>query len=242
MKKIYMSLVAVMAAFVLNAQVNVTFQVDMADYLKIAGNTLKTVKIAGQFGAQNATAKGVAMVDWDPKAAPVFTKVAGSANTWQTVITFPAAAKGQKLAYKFLNTADSWGACGTDQECMDATATTCSNQPNDDNRLLTIPTANTVAGYKWGTCTKLSVGVGELLLDNKVSISPNPANDQINVAIEGTSTYTVELTSLTGQVLSSVQNVTNNAVIERNDIAAGLYFVVIRSAEGKFQTQKVIFE
>jgi hypothetical protein len=160
----------------MNAQVTVTFQVDMTDYLKIAGNTLKTVKVAGNFTDQNATALGVAIKNWDPAVSPVFTKVAGTTNTWQTKITFPNASKGQELLYKFLNTTDgAWGDCDINNECFEKkNAGPCNQGTGDFNRVLKIPTANATVGYKWNTCTSL-VSAKDLILDNEITISSKMA-------------------------------------------------------------------
>lgn len=245
MKKIYTLVIAVMAAFVMNAQVNVTFQVDMTDYLKVAGNTLKTVRIAGTFGAANATSKGVALVDWSPLATPVFTKVAGSTNTWQTVVTFPNPSKGTELFYKFLNYASvagaEWGDCDVDNECFEKkNAGPCNQGAGDFNRVLKIPTAATVVGYKWNTCTSLTVRTQELPLDAEVSITPNPAQDLALVAINGNGNYSVNVTTVAGQSVQSFDNVSSTLAIE--GLNAGLYFVTVRDAAGKSNTQKLIIE
>jgi Secretion system C-terminal sorting domain len=239
MKKIYTLVIAVMAAFVMNAQVNVTFQVDMSDYLNLAGNTLKTIKIAGAFPALNATAKGVAVPEWKPEESPVFTKVVGSKNTWQTVITFPNPAKGQDLFFKFLNTNDKWGNCNIEQECMDVSATACSNQPTNDNRLIKIPTTSKTIGYKWGTCTSIT-SAKELALEEEVTITPNPAKDLATLTIKGTANYNVAVTTVAGQLVQNFENVTSNVAIE--GLNTGMYFVTVRNAEGKFSTQKLIIE
>jgi hypothetical protein len=239
MKKIYTLVIAVMAAFVMNAQVNVTFQVDMTDYLKIAGNTLKTVKIAGAFAGLNATSKGTAMGDWKPEESPVFTKVAGSANTWQVVATFPNPAKGQELFYKFLNAA-TWGTCDVDQECFAGAAAPCNSGAPDNNRVLKIPTTATVVGFKWNTCTSIT-RVQELPLDAEVSITPNPAQDLAVLTIKGAGTsYNVNVTTVAGQSVQSFDNVSSTVAIE--GLNAGLYFVTVRDAAGKSNTQKLIIE
>ena len=241
MKKIYFSIFAIASAFVMNAQVTVTLQVDMSDYVKVAGNTLKTVKVAGNFADQSATSLGTAMENWAPPKSPTFTKVAGTTNTWQAKITFPNAAKGQEVVYKFLNTADSWGTCDVDQECFTgSTVNTCNQGSGDFNRVLKVPTANATYGYKWNTCTSL-VRASDLILDNEISISPNPANDFTIVEIKnGTGAYSVEVTTIAGQSVQRFENITDKAIIE--DLNSGLYFVVIRNAEGKFQTQKLVIE
>ncbi len=245
MKKIYMILVAAFIALNVNAQVDVTFQVDLTEYLKT--NKLTSVKIAGNFGAANAKAGSTAMVDWKPLEAPKFTNVG---NVWSTKVTFPNASKGTELLFKFLNTGlttnDGWGACGVEQECFDATTLptpACTQGSGDFNRVLKIPTTATTICFKWGACAVCGkVNTQDLALDADVTIAPNPAsgNAVLTIATEGV--YNVDITTVTGQVVRNIQNVSGQAVIERDDLASGMYFVVIRNAAGKFQTQKLIFE
>lgn len=87
-----------------------------------------------------------------------------------------------------------------------------------------------------------TINTADVLLDAKVSVSPNPAMDAAVVTIQDNGVFNVELATSTGQVLSTLKNVTGQATIQRNNLAAGLYYVVIRNAEGKFQAQKLIFE
>ncbi len=227
-----------------NAQVDVTFQVDMTDYLKVVGNKLQTIKIAGTFGGTNAKSGTVALIDWNPPAAPKFTTP--GKNIWTSKITFPNASKGTELLFKFLNTADTWGACGVDQECFDATVASvekCTQGTGDFNRLLKIPTANTTVCFKWNTCAACtSVNTQDLALDADVTVSPNPATESMLLTIANEGVYNVDVTTVTGQIVHSLQNVSGQAIIERNNLANGMYFLVIRNAAGKFQTQKVIFE
>ena len=242
MKKIYMILVAAFIALNVNAQVDVTFQVDLTEYLKT--NKLATVKIAGAFGAANAKSGTTALVDWTPPSSPKFTNVGN--NVWSTKITFPNASKGTELVFKYLNTADTWGACGVDQECFSAATLptpACTQGSGDFNRVLKIPTTATTICFKWDACAACGkVNTQDLALDADVNIAPNPAsgNAVLTIATEGV--YNVDVTTVTGQVVRNIQNVTGQAVIERDNLAAGMYYVVIRNAAGKFQTQKLIFE
>lgn len=236
MKKIYIIL-GIAAAFATKslAQVNVTFQVDLS------GLTVKTPKVAGTFGGLSATSKGVAIPDWDPTGSPVFTKVAGTANTWQAVITFPNPSKGQELLFKFLNTDNSWGACDVDQECFEGKAGDCNQGSGDFNRVYKIPTSAAVYGYKFNTCTKLVTRASDLALTDNINVYPNPSNNFVNIEFEDLSKkYNVELSTITGQTVKRFDNVDNRLTI--NDLESGIYFVKISDNEGKFQTQKLIIE
>lgn len=237
-----MILFAAFIALNVNAQVDVTFQVDMTDFLKVAGNKLAGVGIAGNFAVANAKSGSTALVDWTPAAAPKFTNVG---NVWSTKITFPNASKGTELLFKFIN-GTAWGACGVDQECFSAATLptpACTQGSGDFNRVLKIPTTATTICFKWDACAVCGkVNTQDLALDADVTIAPNPAsgNAVLTIATEGV--YNVDVTTVTGQVVRNIQNVTGQAVIERDNLAAGMYYVVIRNAAGKFQTQKLIFE
>ncbi len=244
MKKIYMILFAAFIALNVNAQVDVTFQVDLTEYLKT--NKLATVKIAGNFADANAKTGSTVIANWTPKdpLTPKFTSVGN--NVWSTKITFPNASKGTGLLFKFLNTPIEWGECGIAQECFSAATLptpACTQGTGDFNRVLKIPTAATTICFKWDACTACGkVNTQDLALDADVNIAPNPAsgNAVLTIATEGV--YNVDVTTVTGQVVRNIQNVTGQAVIERDNLAAGMYYVVIRNAAGKFQTQKLIFE
>ena len=165
-------------------------------------------------------------------------------NIYSTKITFPNSAKGADLLFKFLNTATTWGGCGIEQECLATTAGTCVDASNGDgNRKYKIPTAAATICFKWDACTACGkVGVDDLLLENNVTITPNPTSLDAVVSIEGNGVYTINVTNAVGQVVRTIQNVTNQAVIERDGLASGLHFVVIRNNEGKFQTKKLVIE
>jgi hypothetical protein len=243
MKKIYMFLLVAFLAVNASAQVDVTFQVDLTDYLKVAGNKVSKVRVAGNFAAQVAKAGGVVMNDWDPPMSPAFTALAN--NVYSVKVTFPNAAKGADLLFKFLNTATTWGACGIDQECMPITAGTCMDASNaDGNRKLKIPTVATTICFKWDACTACGskVGVNDSLLENDVTITPNPTSLNALVSIEGNDVYTINVTNAVGQVVRTIQNVSGQAIIEREGLSSGLHFVNIRNSEGKFQTKKLIIE
>lgn len=78
---------------------------------------------------------------------------------------------------------------------------------------------------------------------NGLNVYPNPATDVLNVNFDATTASTVELTDLTGKVVS-----TQNAIAGSNTLSfttasinAGVYFVNIKNANGN-TTQKVIIK
>ena len=75
------------------------------------------------------------------------------------------------------------------------------------------------------------------------NVFPNPATDILNVKFDATSATTVELTDLTGKVVSSqlVQAGAVNTTFATTDINAGIYFVNVKNAAG-VTTQKVVIK
>ena len=215
--------------------VEVTFQVDLTPYLA-AGNTLETVRIAGNFGDN-----GASLPNWDPPASPAFTHIGD--DVYSTTISFPATSAGQNLEYKFLNTATSWGDCGIQQECLPGDAGACKS-PGNDNRLLVIPSSNQTLCYTWETCLGCNlVGTNEKYLDVPMTIAPNPFSSRTVVTfhqpiVDGQ----VRLTALTGQLIRTYRVNGPQLVIENDGLASGVYFINVVTEAGISAAQKLIVE
>lgn len=103
----------------------------------------------------------------------------------------------------------------------------------------------TCADFKvdYTTLASCSVNTADLLLDIKTTLSPNPMQNQSILTIEnGKELYSVEITSINGQLIRKYENVSSSLLIEKNDLNAGLYFLVIKNKENKFTTQKLVVE
>ncbi|MCB0519716.1 MAG: T9SS type A sorting domain-containing protein [Lewinellaceae bacterium] len=236
MKKLYFfAMGLILFGFQANAQVEVTFQVDLTDYL--ATNTLKTVKIAGNFAASGA----VGVPDWTPPSTPVFTDQ--GSNVWSTTITFDAASVGNSLEFKFLNTDDSWGACDVDQECMPADAGDCKN-PANDNRLLVIPAESTTICYKWNSCVACGASsTREQLIPLSMTVAPNPFSSTALVTFPKDMTNArAILTSLTGQTVRTYNLSGTTLEIEKEALQAGIYFLTVAMEEGRTVAQKLVVQ
>jgi PKD repeat protein len=81
-----------------------------------------------------------------------------------------------------------------------------------------------------GNCTDvhtfevLVTGTEEIMNEN-ISLYPNPAQDQINISCPDQSTLV--MTNVTGQIISTIQNTKNQEVMNVSDLANGIYFVRI---------------
>lgn len=96
------------------------------------------------------------------------------------------------------------------------------------------------------TVTISDVSVGELMLENSISIYPNPNNGQFTVSflLNEATDVTVEMTDVAGRVISATQHSNVNVVnqeMNTGDLADGVYFVRVITAEESV-TKKVIIQ
>lgn len=94
----------------------------------------------------------------------------------------------------------------------------------------------------FGDATDPNVSSNEVVV-TALNVYPNPATDQLNVVFDATSASTVELTDLTGKVVSSQSANAGANTISFNvaNVNAGVYFVNIKNAAGN-SAQKVIIK
>jgi hypothetical protein len=74
-----------------------------------------------------------------------------------------------------------------------------------------------------------------------VTVYPNPANDQLFVNTGNVSSGTMELIDVTGAVVRRVQFTGNLFAVDLSDLAGGIYFVSISTAEGR-AVRKIVKE
>jgi hypothetical protein len=95
-----------------------------------------------------------------------------------------------------------------------------------------------VAGL--ASCTS---SIEDQLLDISTSVAPNPMEEFALLSINGgKELYSVDITSVSGQVVRKYTNVSESLLIEKNDLTKGLYFIVIKNNDNKFRTEKLIIE
>lgn len=236
MKKLYFFAIGLLLfSLQATAQIAVTFQVDMTDYL--AANPLKTIKIAGNFAGNGA----VGVPDWTPPSSPVFTDQ--GSNVWSATITFDAASAGNNLEFKFLNTDDSWGDCNVTQECMPTDAGDCKN-PANDNRLLVIPAASTTICYKWNSCVTCGASsTREKLVTLDMTVAPNPFSNAALVTFPKDMTgASAVISSLTGQTVRTYNLGGTTLEIEKDALQPGIYFLTVVLEEGHTVARKLVVQ
>ena len=236
MKKIYSFLSMALVAGALTAQVNVTYMVDVTNYLA-AGNTLGAggIRVGGDFGALAAENAGTAMVSWTP-SDPSSAMMDMGSNVWMITVTYPDASIGLVQPYKFVN--NDWGT----NEGTDAANTIAVDGCGTDdgggniNRTLTIPAEDVMLLYCWDACFKcdgsdpIVLGVENVNPISGVVVSPNPVstNATISFNLTSASEVTVSIVNMMGQEVLSVANanevVGNHAYsIDVTSLPAGNY-------------------
>jgi hypothetical protein len=83
-------------------------------------------------------------------------------------------------------------------------------------------------------------GLGELGLDNNVSVFPNPASESFTIVSKGITIQMIELMNIAGQVIKSID--TNETMIQMNvdGLSSGVYLIKVHAVEGVATKQLVI--
>ena len=201
---------AALTSIMAYGQVDVTFQVDVTDYVG-AGNAVAAngLRVGGNFATAGATNGSLAMADWSPTDT-------GSAMTdlgngvWSITVTFPSTAIGGTTLYKFVN--GDWGMNeGTDPACTIASdGCGVDDGSGNINREIVVPSANgTVLRYCWDACYQCdgsgaSIGLDETAVSG-LSVYPNPANGPVAIAFtaKATSNATINVFNVLGQRVNS---------------------------------------
>ena len=232
MKKIFTLISACLVGAVAIAQADVTFQVDVTNYVA-GGATIDGtgIRVAGNFSGNGASANGGPMADWSPTTAGSAMTDIGN-NVWEIVVTFPAA--GGNLTYKFVN--GNWGMNeGTDPMSTIATAGCgVDDGAGNINRTLEIPASNITLTYCWDNCASVcNVGIVENAITN-LAVYPNPVSDAIHVKfnLNDATEAVFTLVDLAGKVIMSKSvnpSITN--MIDAATLVGGSYFYTVTAGE-----------
>lgn len=76
----------------------------------------------------------------------------------------------------------------------------------------------------------------------QVEVYPNPAQTELTIDLGSLEGASVELHTLLGEERYKAENQQGLLTINRNDLPSGVYLVVIRAADGRLATRKIIFE
>ncbi|MFZ1634417.1 MAG: T9SS type A sorting domain-containing protein [Chitinophagales bacterium] len=214
MKKIYSFLSILFVTGALTAQVNVTYMVDITNYLA-AGNTLGAggIRIGGDFAATGGMNGATAMAAWTPSDPTCALTDMGS-NVWSITVTYPTSSIGMTQPYKFVN--NDWGT----NEGTDAATTIATDGCGTDdgggniNRSQIIPDADVMLQYCWDACFKCDgsapevLGVENVNAISGVVVSPNPVSTNATISFNLTTgaEVSVSIMNMMGQEVLTVAN------------------------------------
>jgi hypothetical protein len=243
MKKMFTLLSALFIGAMATAQVTVTFQVDVTNYVA-GGATLDAtgVRVAGNFSGRQGTVGGVAMADWSPTVATSAMTDNGN-GIWEIVVDFPAAVIGDTLQYKFIN--GNWGMNeGTDPlNTIVSGGCGVADGSGNINRTLVIPAAATTLTYCWDACAaSCSANLNNNAISN-LTVAPNPANDVATFNFSSNAnTAEIVLFDLSGKVVATKSVVTgaeNSIEMSTANLMAGSYLYQVNAA-GNVVTGKLM--
>lgn len=227
MKKLYTSIALLFAfAITTNAQINVTYTVDITEYLA-GGATLGAngIRIGGNF-----TENGATNTSWTPSAPENgMTNVSG--NIWSITISYPDSSAGNTQLFKFVN--NNWG---TNEG--GATLTDCGVDDGNGglNRTLVLPASSGVFSALWDQCGELVLSLNNFEASANLNVFPNPSNGIANLSYSLTKAgnTSIELINTLGQKVLvenyGFQNAGNyNYTIGAENLAKGVYIVRLTS-------------
>jgi Secretion system C-terminal sorting domain len=206
----------------------VTFKVDMQHLIDNGGD----VSANGMHVAGNFQGEAGFPTDWQAGDTPMAQET--GTNVWSVTVNIPA---GNYL-YKFIN-GNVWNAAGV--EFSEQNIGTNCDQPGN-NRSVTVSGEQTVI-YCFDHCVQCAeiISAKDILSANQFELSPNPANDLVNlrfVGQNGLSNLAISVIDLTGRVLL-VSN-TIEKPIDVSTLAAGTYWINIQSDQGRIALPLVV--
>lgn len=234
MKKFYSIFTIILISAVASAQINVTLQVDITDYLA-AGNTLGTngIRIGGNFADVDAS---TGLANWTPSDPTCALTDLGS-NIWSITITYATASIGLEQLYKFVN--NDWGTNeGTDAANTIATGGCGIDDGGGNiNRTLLIPELDMTLQYCWDHCFKCDgsdpvvTGINDVVYMNNASVSPNPVMNVTSFSYNLSAAQNVSLNvyDMMGNLVVSVLNNEaqpagfNAVTFDASELASGNY-------------------
>ncbi len=175
---------------------------------------------------------------WDGGAIQL-TPTAGSPGFFETTVNNVCPGS---IRYKFVNgpnfvaDEEQYPAIGADTLCL------ARNPFNNWERVFVRANSDAqTLQYVYNTCSELTIGIEETK-PLVVLLYPNPADNSTTIQFNNSSVnHTLTLSNLLGKQILKASNVRGSYVIERGNLASGVYFVQITDSKGQTRTQKLTF-
>ena len=235
MKKILTMIALTGATLFTSAQVNVTYRVDITNYLS-GGATLAAngMRIGGNF-----TDLGTTVAQWNPTDTTCAMTSLGN-NIWSITVNYPSAQIGNSQLFKFVN--GNWGTNeGTDpNNTLVSGGCGVADAGGNINRSFTIPASDVTLTYCFDQCLQCdgsspTTGINQIKSISEISVYPNPSNDFVtfNFNLHKQGNLEVAIYDLNGRKVtatSSVMSLGSNSVkFDVSNLEAGLYTYQIKS-------------
>lgn len=192
---------------------DVTFSVDMEDYINAGGSTALGVFLNGSFNG------------WCGSCTPMTDNGLGD-NIWEVTVPLGLGA----IEYKF--TVDGWN----DQEMFVGGEPCTITVGQYTNRSYTVTGAVTIAEVCWESCADCIADIDEAT--TSVSIYPNPVNSIMTVqATEAM--QQIRIVDLTGKVVATFVGNGLTQEISVDDLKAGIYTIQVVTTAGNSSKQFV---
>ncbi|KAB2813842.1 T9SS type A sorting domain-containing protein [Phaeocystidibacter luteus] len=148
-----------------------------------------------------------------------------------------------EIYWKFTNgTPDSTGTIEESADFSDIGGCGVDNGSFSDNRYLMRPMDgnDVIVEFAFNTCNGIQGGVSVDEFSNEtIFLNPNPMTDRATVELpEGT--FNGHIIDLSGRVVRSIDNASNELVIERDGLNNGIYMLVLTNDKGETNTTKFV--
>ncbi|NBP29879.1 MAG: T9SS C-terminal target domain-containing protein [Flavobacteriia bacterium] len=193
---------------------DVTFQVNMNDYVAGGGSTTPGVFLNGTFNGWCGTCTPMTDANMD--------------GIWDVTAAVPPG----NIEYKF--TVDGWNVSEQFAGGEPCTITT----GGFTNRAGTVTVDATLPVVCWQSCTDCPAGINELNA-NGISIAPNPASAVLNVTAKST-IQAIAIYDVNGRLVQSVSVNGTNATMNVDGMNNGLYLVSITTEKGVYTTRVIV--
>lgn len=193
---------------------DITFKVDMNDYISAGGSTADGVFLNGNFN------------NWCGSCTPMID--ANNDNIWEVTAPIGSGA----IEYKF--TVGGWN----DQEMFVGGEPCTITDPSGQytNRSYTVTAAATLPEVCWESCSDCLAGVEEIA--NAVSLYPNPVNSVMTIKAAASMTA-IQVLDLSGKVVAQFAGNGLTQEINVDSLKAGIYTIQITTAAGTSAKQFV---
>lgn len=239
MKKL-ITLFFVGASFFSFSQVNVTYQVDITNYLA-GGATLDPtgIRVGGDFTTQGST-----VADWTPADASCAMTDMGN-NIWSITVQYPMSSVGNTQSYKFVN--GDWGMNeGTDPGSTIAIdGCGIDDGSGNINRQLAIPDSDMTYTFCWDSCFQCNGDDPVASLENEVfaglKVTPNPSVDYVNFDFgDVVGDVSIRIYDLSGKLVSAAETSVGTAEVFISDLQSGSYIYTLTTTSGASTSGKIV--